>query len=346
MRAPQYPRFPATLGNIRPERDVSVSELTRAQKEILANTSATVPVTGQYYDLIRAGQQVQTSAPAALTNAYVRGVRNKAGGVKSFAAAGYNYPSGQMVIGAALAGAGTFMSPSEARKRQMAQLLGLGAGPKPFECRTTGYDCECKDDDYGCISRETLREGLKALYEQWQEMPAKARLKLIADAVDKIGGDIATLTVDGVKYKTSCVIRVLADRSDKLPKSCAEALNNFSASDATGATNVTKLALNLAKTLVKCLPAAIPVVLQSGIKCAVEAAAPADTGSGGGSSGGGMTLIRPTLRLPSFQPPLVQPPPPKSDGLSTGAMVGIGAAVVAVLGIGGYFLLRKKASAA
>lgn len=136
---PKYPQMPATLQAsppIRPPMPVSVSEQIRAAKEALKQpavqeklltSSQPVPVTGQYYDVIRATQQVRTSAPPALTNPYVRGINNKAGGVKSFAAANYNYPSGQMVIGASLAGCSTCSSPSEDRKAQMAKLLGLGA---------------------------------------------------------------------------------------------------------------------------------------------------------------------------------------------------------------------------
>jgi hypothetical protein len=141
MNPPKYARFPATLQaspSIRPEREMSVSEQMRLAREALARPAVRdqlltsfqpVPVTGQYYDVIRATQQVRTSAPPALTNAFVRGINNKAGGVKSFAAAGYNYPSGQMVIGAALAGmpCPSCGSPSEDRKAQMAGLLGLGA---------------------------------------------------------------------------------------------------------------------------------------------------------------------------------------------------------------------------
>jgi hypothetical protein len=139
MNPPKYARFPATLQaspSIRPEREMSVSEQMRLAREALARPAVRdqlltsfqpVPVTGQYYDVIRATQQVRTSAPPALTNAFVRGINNKAGGVKSFAAAGYNYPSGQMVIGAALAGmpCPSCGSPSEDRKLQMAGLLGL-----------------------------------------------------------------------------------------------------------------------------------------------------------------------------------------------------------------------------
>lgn len=320
MRAPQYPKLPATLGNIRPEREASVSELTRAQKEILANTSATVPVTGQYYDLIRASQQVQTSAPAALTDAYVRGIRNKAGGVKSFAAAGYNYPSGQMVIGAALAGAGTFMSPSQARKQQMAQLLGLG------------YSF----DEFVSDAQDLGKEAGNAVAEAWRQLPVKEKLKAVAVVVEQIGGDVAVFVVNGVKYKTGCVLRVLADRSDKIPQGCLDALNN----------NASGKPADVARSVVRCLPAAIGVVLQSGVKCAVDAA-PANTGSGstGGGSATPPVIVR---RFPGFGLPGTgnAVPPPKDDGLSMGAKVGIGAAVVAVLGLGGYFLLRKKASAA
>jgi hypothetical protein len=115
-RPPYYPKFRATLQgseSIRPPVEESVSEATRRAKEALAaqevksillGSGEYVPVTGQYYDMIRAAQQVRTRAPRALTNQFVRGVYNKAGGVKSFAAANYSYPSGQMVIGAALAG--------------------------------------------------------------------------------------------------------------------------------------------------------------------------------------------------------------------------------------------------
>lgn len=322
MRAPKYPLMPATLGNIRPEREASVSELTRAQKEILANTSATVPVTGQYYDLIRAGQQVQTGAPKALTDAYVRGIRNKAGGVKSFAAAGYNYPSGQMVIGAALAGAGTFMSPSMARKQQMAQLLGLG------------YSF----DEFVSDAQDLGREAGNALAEAWRQLPVKEKLKAVATVVEQIGGDIATFTVNNIKYRTGCVLRVLADRSDKIPQGCLDALNN----------NASGKPADVARSVVRCLPAAIGVVLQSGVKCAVETAQPSTPATPPPSGGGGMT--RPPFIRPGFGTgggTIAQPPAPQQkEGLSTGAMVGIGAAVVAVLGIGGYFFLRKKAPSA
>jgi hypothetical protein len=93
--------------------DMSVSEQIRAAKDALSQSAVKdlllgngggVPVTGQYYDLIRAQQQVRTGAPSALTNPFIRGINNQRGGVKSFAAANYKYPSGQMVIGAALAG--------------------------------------------------------------------------------------------------------------------------------------------------------------------------------------------------------------------------------------------------
>lgn len=106
----------------------SVSDSIRKQRDaLLVSSGSGVPVTGQYYDLIRAGQQVQTSAPTAFTNAKVRGVFNKAGGVRSFSAAGYSYPSGQMVIGAGLSAAPypSLETPSAARKRQMATLMGL-----------------------------------------------------------------------------------------------------------------------------------------------------------------------------------------------------------------------------
>jgi hypothetical protein len=117
-RPPRYPKFPATLQGsdaIRPPEPESVSAATRRAKEALADeeirklllgSRQEVPVTGQYYDVIRATQQVRTGAPPALTNQFVRGIFNKAGGVHSFAAANYSYPSGQMVIGAALAGLG------------------------------------------------------------------------------------------------------------------------------------------------------------------------------------------------------------------------------------------------
>jgi hypothetical protein len=102
---------------------MSVSEQQRKLKELLLGSGQAAPITGQYYDALRATQQVRTGAPRALTNAAIRGINNKAGGVRSFAAAGYNYPSGQMVIGASLAG----LSPSQDRARQMRALMGLGA---------------------------------------------------------------------------------------------------------------------------------------------------------------------------------------------------------------------------
>ena len=174
MRRPTYPKFPATLQaspSIRPDVGMSVSDATRLAKESFANPDVfgilmgegpRVPVTGNYYDAIRAQYQVQTSAPSALTNQFVRGIYNTRGGVKSFAAANYSYPSQQMVIGAALAGlsaapksaavvaarkrvldravarvtgqdlagvrspySASLDSPSMDRQRQMARLMGL-----------------------------------------------------------------------------------------------------------------------------------------------------------------------------------------------------------------------------
>lgn len=122
MQPPKYPRFAATLraapttvasDPIRPSAGPSVSDATRLAREALANAEVQgilmgeggrVPITGNYYDAIRAQYQVRTQAPSALTNQFVRGVFNTRGGVKSFAAANYKYPSQQMVIGAALAG--------------------------------------------------------------------------------------------------------------------------------------------------------------------------------------------------------------------------------------------------
>jgi hypothetical protein len=106
----------------------SVADAVRKQKDaILYSDGSDVPLTGQYYDLMRATQQVRTAAPTAFTNAGIRGIRNQYGGVKSYAAAGYNYPSGQMVIGAGLSAVPypSLETPSAARKRQMATLMGL-----------------------------------------------------------------------------------------------------------------------------------------------------------------------------------------------------------------------------
>ena len=134
------------------------------------------------------------------------------------------------------------------------------------------------------------------------------------------------------------MLRVLADRSDKIPQGCLDALNN----------NASGKPADVARSVVRCLPAAIGVVLQSGVKCAVEAAQPSTPATG--STGGGTAPVRPG-RFPGFGTggrgtATLPPAPPVKEGLSTGAMVGIGAAVVAVLGIGGFFLLRKKAPAA
>lgn len=106
----------------------SVAEAVRKQKDaILYSDGSNTPLTGQYYDVMRATQQVRTSAPSAFTNAGIRGIRNQYGGVKSYAAATYNYPSGQMVIGAGLSAVPypSLETPSAARKRQMGTLMGL-----------------------------------------------------------------------------------------------------------------------------------------------------------------------------------------------------------------------------
>ena len=108
----------------------SVSDIVRRQKEALYTVTdgSVVPLTGQYYDQFRATQQVRTSAPKSLTNPFVRGIQNKAGGVPSFAAATYQYPSGQMVIGAALAGLGADeKSEGMGMGMKIALILGLGA---------------------------------------------------------------------------------------------------------------------------------------------------------------------------------------------------------------------------
>ena len=123
--APRYPKMASTLQG-RPIVGETVADVVRLQRDALLYSDSKVPLTGPYYDVFRATQQVRTSAPASLTNAYVRGIQNKAGGVKSFAAATYQYPSGQMVIGAALAGIPE--SPSDWRRHQLAgsPLAGLG----------------------------------------------------------------------------------------------------------------------------------------------------------------------------------------------------------------------------
>lgn len=127
MRAPKYPLMPATLQGLagRPITGTTVADVVRLQRDALLYSDSRVPLTGQYYDKFRATQQVRTSAPASLTNAQVRGINNKAGGVKSFAAATYQYPSGQMVIGAALAG----MDVSTQTRLARSRLAGLGAAP-------------------------------------------------------------------------------------------------------------------------------------------------------------------------------------------------------------------------
>jgi hypothetical protein len=125
MRAPKYPLMPATLQGLagRPITGTTIADVVRAQKDALLYSDSRVPLTGQYYDKFRATQQVRTRAPAEFTNAQVRGINNKAGGVKSFAAATYSYPSGQMVIGAALAG----MDVSTQTRLARSRLAGLGA---------------------------------------------------------------------------------------------------------------------------------------------------------------------------------------------------------------------------
>jgi hypothetical protein len=123
--APQYPKMASTLQG-RPIVGETVADVVRKQRDALLYSDSKVPLTGQYYDIFRATQQVRTSAPANLTNAYIRGIQNKAGGVKSFAASTYQYPSGQMVIGAALAGIPE--SPSDWRRQQLAGLGFLAPG--------------------------------------------------------------------------------------------------------------------------------------------------------------------------------------------------------------------------
>jgi hypothetical protein len=114
--------------SIRPPVPDAVADAVRRQRDsYLVSDSSAAPLTGQYYDMLRATQQIRTHAPSAYTNAGIRGIRNQYGGVKSYAAAGYNYPSGQMVIGAGLAAIPypSLETPSAARKRQMATLMGL-----------------------------------------------------------------------------------------------------------------------------------------------------------------------------------------------------------------------------
>jgi hypothetical protein len=192
---------PVPSAPIRPEAPMSVSEQTRVAKEalkqagvaaILMGQGEPVPVTGNYYDAIRATQQVQTSAPANLTNQFVRGLYNKKGGVKSFAAANYDYPSQQMVIGAALAGLGSaplqverlgrivgdtyvapfpviptgrggVSSPSEERRNQMAGLLGLAGTAKTLSKADVGpvVSAFVNSNQILKTARDTIRSVIK-----------------------------------------------------------------------------------------------------------------------------------------------------------------------------------------
>jgi hypothetical protein len=197
---------PVPSAPIRPDAPVSVSEQTRIAKEalkqeaiasILMGEGGAVPVTGNYYDAIRARQQVRTSAPANLTNQFVRGLYNKKGGVKSFAAANYDYPSQQMVIGAALAGLGssptqverlgrivgdTYVapfpnmvrssyssSPSEERARQMAGLLGLNGNAMTLKKEDVGpvVSAFVSNNEILKTARDLIRQAIKALNDNF-----------------------------------------------------------------------------------------------------------------------------------------------------------------------------------
>lgn len=211
--APDAPAavVPPPSPSIRPAAPMSVSEQTRIAKEalkqeaiadILMGQGGLVPVTGNYYDAIRATQQVRTSAPSSLTNQFVRGIYSTRGGVKSFAAANYNYPSQQMVVGAALAGFGeapteveklgslrlgrlvgdtyvapfpviklppTTSSPSEVRRQQMAGLLGLAGVAKPLDKRNIFLVVSPFVNTTPVLkaARDAIREGVRVLNDKF-----------------------------------------------------------------------------------------------------------------------------------------------------------------------------------
>lgn len=319
----------AASPSIRPVREESVSERLRREKELLLGSGPAVPVTGQYYDVIRATQQVRTRAPQALTNAFVRGINNKVGGVKSFAAANYNYPSGQMVIGASLAGmCGSCGSPSEDRKRQMERLMGLG------------FDFTQAVGDFG-----------SALKEQWDAMPFAGKLSLLA-----AGAAGRTFDFDGKKYKVDCLLREMVRLSPDGSKfiACSDALSQLSgviSGDFSGLGN-----------LAVCLPTVIRV-LGGAASCAVASAAPTPPQSAPPAAppprkmtpGEIQNILKrnlptvnvrrnvPQIRVLNLPPPKPFIPGPTS---SSAGNAGIIAAGVAAVGVAAFLLLRKKKSAA
>jgi hypothetical protein len=215
---------------------MSVSEATRLAKEALAHQDVQsilmgegprVPITGNYYDAIRAQYQVRTHAPSALTNQFSRGLFNKRGGVKSFAAADYNYPSQQMVIGAALAAApdlrqAAMRQARAAQKRQAARAAAPAPAPAPAPSSSSsssassaprsgycagGRACYCPDGS--CNAACCPQAGDLAGYGRVFESPSESRKRQVArlmglsgleaDAVAKInlatdvlGGDVDT----------------------------------------------------------------------------------------------------------------------------------------------------------
>ena len=329
----------AASPSIRPPQQMSVSEQQRKLKELLLGGGRPMPITGQYYDVIRASQQVRTSAPRALTNAAVRGINNKAGGVRSFAAANYNYPSGQMVIGASLAGFSA--SPSEDRKRQMARLMGLGAAPDPELAKqirliagllgvlqaTGKLPLTFDVGDQVCDTQKALRAAANYAEKNGLALPF---------TVAEFAADITAVT-DGV-----------AGAIDMAKDDPIMALTYGGSAGAAGislAQKVTQLAQVAAPLVGACKPRAA--------QAAPPDAPPPQPGPPRSvpprlkypGRGGVAVPVRtgpfiPVLKLPPKGPAI---PGPTS---SSAGNAGIIAAGVAAVGAAAYFLLRKKKSAA
>lgn len=318
----------AASPSIRPAQGESVSERLRREKELLLGNGPAVPITGQYYDVIRATQQVRTSAPRALTNAFVRGINNKSGGVKSFAAANYNYPSGQMVIGASLAGmCGSCGSPAMERQRQMAKLMGLGAIPDPELAQQIRIAA-------GIASLiPKFPQSLDVGNEVCDTVPL---LMAAADYVEKTGLDLP--------FDTG---QLSAD---------IDAIKNADFSDPAAIAGIAVAGGRLASNLIAINRAIAPLVKVCRPKNPQQSAPPPQSAPPAAPPSPrrvpprltlpGVPNLRrniPTIRVLNLPPPKPLIPGPTS---SSAGNAGIIAAGVAAVGVAAFLLLRKKKAAA
>ena len=321
----------AASPSIRPVRDESVSERLRREKELLLGNGPAVPITGQYYDVIRATQQVRTRAPQALTNGFIRGINNKTGGVKSFAAATYNYPSGQMVIGASLAGAsmcGSCGSPAMERQRQMAKLMGLGAIPDP----------ELANQIRIALTVMTFLNGLginlPSTFEVGNEVcDTNAALTAAADYIEKNGLDVP-VSVTSISNDYALVQEAILDP-----------VNKYQSGLAAGG--------RLMGAFIAISRAAAPFVGACKTKAS---AAPPPTQSAPPAAPPTIRRVRPRLNLPGIKVRANIPQirvlnlPPKAPFIpgptsSNAGNAGIIAAGVAAVGAIAFFMLRGKGKA-